>query len=80
MDGSSFKPATHAAAAGMGMLVVFVVDDIDALHDTDRRVLVWESLRTLRDRGITVIAAASTPVELTRLGWDVAPTHIALPD
>ena len=60
--------------------VCWVVDDIDALHDTDRRVLVWESLRTLRDRGITVIAAASTPVELTRLGWDVAPTHIALPD
>jgi len=26
----SFKPATHAAAAGEGMLVVFVVDDIDA--------------------------------------------------
>ncbi len=26
----SFKPATHEAAAGMGMLIVFVVDDIDA--------------------------------------------------
>ncbi len=30
---SSFKPATHAAAAGMGMLIVFVVDDIDAEWD-----------------------------------------------
>jgi uncharacterized glyoxalase superfamily protein PhnB len=29
----SFKPATHAAAAGEGMLVVFVVDDIDAEWD-----------------------------------------------
>ncbi len=29
----SFKPATHAAAAGVGMLVVFVVDDIDAEWD-----------------------------------------------
>lgn len=27
---ASFKPETHAAAAGMGMLVVFVVDDVDA--------------------------------------------------
>jgi uncharacterized glyoxalase superfamily protein PhnB len=34
----SFKPATHAAAAGMGMLVVFVVDDIDA---------EWERLQGL---------------------------------
>jgi uncharacterized glyoxalase superfamily protein PhnB len=29
----SFKPQTHAAAAGMGVLVVFVVDDIDAEWD-----------------------------------------------
>jgi uncharacterized glyoxalase superfamily protein PhnB len=35
---ASFKPATHAAAAGMGMLVVFVVDDIDA---------EWERLQGL---------------------------------
>ena len=68
------------ALALLGDPQLIVVDDIDALHDTDGRGLVWESLRTLRDRGITVIAAASTPVELTRLGWDVAPTHIALPD
>jgi uncharacterized glyoxalase superfamily protein PhnB len=26
----SFRPATHEAAAGMGTLIVFVVDDIDA--------------------------------------------------
>ncbi|TXG85047.1 MAG: glyoxalase [Thermomicrobiales bacterium] len=32
----SFKPATHAAAAGMGLLVVFVVEEIDT---------EWERLR-----------------------------------
>lgn len=29
----TFKPITHAAAAGAGILVVFVVDDIDAEWD-----------------------------------------------
>ena len=34
----SFRPATHEAAAGMGMLIVFVVDHIDA---------EWERLQGL---------------------------------
>lgn len=33
----TFRPASHAAAAGPGVLLVFVVDDIDA---------EWERLRT----------------------------------
>ncbi len=56
-----------------------VVDDIDALHDTESRRLVWESLRSLTESGVTVIASASTDRELSRLGWDTLPTHIALP-
>jgi ABC-type multidrug transport system ATPase subunit len=56
-----------------------VVDDIDALHDTDSRRLVWESLRSLTEQGVTVIASASTDRELSRLGWDTLPNHIALP-
>ncbi|MCA0295207.1 MAG: ATP-binding cassette domain-containing protein [Actinobacteria bacterium] len=56
-----------------------VVDDIDALHDTDGRRLVWESLRTLGRLGVTVIAAAASASELSRLGWDEPPHHIALP-
>lgn len=35
---ASFRPESHAAAAGMGMLIVFVVDDIDA---------EWERLQGL---------------------------------
>ena len=56
-----------------------VVDDIDALHDTDSRRLVWESLRSLTEHGVTVIASASTDRELSRLGWETLPNHIALP-
>jgi ABC-type multidrug transport system ATPase subunit len=58
---------------------LIVVDDIDALHDTDGRRLVWESLRALTERGVTVIASAATAGELSRLGWDTLPTHIPLP-
>jgi len=56
-----------------------VVDDVDSLHDLDGRRLVWESLRALTDSGVTVIAAASTAGDLSRLGWAELPNHIALP-
>jgi ABC-type multidrug transport system ATPase subunit len=56
-----------------------VVDDIDALRDTDSRRLVWESLRTLSERGVTVIASAASAGELSRLGWDTLPEHVVLP-
>ncbi len=56
-----------------------VVDDIDALHDTECRRLVWESLRTLTRRGVTVVTSATTAGELSRLGWDTLPNHIPLP-
>lgn len=56
-----------------------VVDDIDALHDTDGRWLVWESLRTISRYGVTVIASAASAGESSRLGWDTLPNHIALP-
>jgi len=40
---------------------------------------VWESLRTLSERGVTVITAAASAGELSRLGWDTLPGHVALP-
>jgi len=55
-----------------------VVDDIDALHDTESRRLVWESLRALTLRGVTVVTAAATAGELSRLGWETLPNHIPL--
>lgn len=58
---------------------LLVVDDVDALHDVDSRRRVWDSLRALAEQGVTVIAAASTGGDLSRLGWADLPNHIALP-
>ncbi|MBU3976902.1 ATP-binding cassette domain-containing protein [Propionicimonas sp.] len=58
---------------------VIVVDDIDSLHDTDGRRRVWECLHGIAATGVTVIVAAATAGELTRLGWATLPNHIALP-
>lgn len=57
---------------------LIVVDDIDALYDTDRRRRVWEALHGLADQGITVIVAAASASELSRLGWAQLPDHINL--
>lgn len=67
------------ALALLGDPLLVVVDDIDALHDTESRRLVWESLRALTRRGVTVVAAAATAGELSRLGWDTLPNHVPLP-
>jgi ABC-type multidrug transport system ATPase subunit len=67
------------ALALLGGPQLIVVDDIDALHDTDSRRLVWESLRALTERGVTVITAAATASELSRLGGNDLPNHIPLP-
>ncbi len=67
------------ALALLGRPDLVVVDDIDALHDTDGRRLVWESLRTLSRYGVTVVASAASASELSRLGWDEPPLHLPLP-
>jgi ABC-type multidrug transport system ATPase subunit len=58
---------------------LIVVDDIDSLHDTEGRRRVWECLHGIADTGVTVIVAAATAGELSRLGWATLPTHIGLP-
>lgn len=57
---------------------LIVVDDIDSLHDTDGRRRVWEALHGLTDQGLTVIVAAASASELSRLGWAHLPNHIDL--
>lgn len=58
---------------------LLVVDDIDSLHDTDGRRRVWEALHGLADAGTTVVVAATSAGELSRLGWAVLPNHFPLP-
>ncbi len=57
---------------------LIVVDDIDSLHDTDGRRRVWEALHGLADTGTTVVVAATSAGELSRLGWAVLPNHFPL--
>lgn len=57
---------------------LIVVDDIDSLYDTDGRRRVWEALHGLTDHGLTVIVAAASASELSRLGWAQLPDHIDL--
>lgn len=57
---------------------LLVVDDIDALHDTEGRRRVWEALHGIADRGVTVVVAAASAGELSRLGWAKLPHHINL--
>lgn len=58
---------------------LIVVDELDQLHDTGRRDIVWERLRVLADAGLTVVTSASGSKELDRLGWATPPLHVALP-
>jgi ABC-type multidrug transport system ATPase subunit len=66
------------ALALMSSPQLLVVDDIDALHDTDGRRRVWEALNGLTDLGVTVVVSAASAGELSRLGWARLPQHIAL--
>lgn len=66
------------ALALLGGPDLVVVDDIDSLHDMDSRRLVWESLRALTGRGVTVVASAATAGDISRLGWETPPTCIPI--
>ena len=55
---ASFKPATHAAA-GMGMLVVFVVDEIDAEWERLQGLELLLPRQTKPSRGASGISRCS---------------------
>ena len=40
---------------------LLVVDDLDQVHDPDRRRLVWDRLEALTLDGLTVVAASAAP-------------------
>lgn len=67
------------ALAMLGAPDLIVLDDVDSLHDTEGRRQVWEALHGLTDAGVTVVVSATSPGELSRLGWAVLPQHVALP-
>src|SRR4051794_17281994 len=46
---------------------LLVVDDLDQVHDPDRRLIVWDRLDALTRDGLTVIAATAAPAPHTVL-------------
>lgn len=56
------------ALAMMSTPQLIAIDEIDQLHDTDARDLVWDRLRAIAATGVTVVASTASPAELTRLG------------
>lgn len=50
---------------------LLVVDDLDQVHDPDRRALVWERLDALTADGLTVVAASAAAAPRTVLDLSV---------
>jgi ABC-type cobalamin/Fe3+-siderophores transport system ATPase subunit len=50
---------------------LLVVDDLDQVHDPDRRLIVWDRLDALTRDGLTVIAATAAPAPHTVLDLSV---------
>ncbi|MGC3995608.1 MAG: YhgE/Pip family protein [Propionicimonas sp.] len=67
------------ALALLGAPELVVVDDIDALRDTDSRRRVGASLQALAASGVTVIASASSAADLAHLSSGTPAHHVPLP-
>ena len=52
---------------------LLVVDDVDQVHDTQRRQFVWSRLEAIAAAGITVVAAVASLDEVRRFTWTTAP-------
>jgi len=57
---------------------LLVVDDVDQVHDSRRRQLVWAGLETVARTGTTVVAAVASLDEVTRFDWDRPPRQVFL--
>ncbi|MEV7972154.1 ATP-binding cassette domain-containing protein [Cellulomonas sp. NPDC089187] len=57
---------------------LLVVDDVDQVHDTERRRTVWSRLEALAADGLTVIAAVASLDEAARVPWSTPPQLVTL--
>lgn len=57
---------------------LLVVDDVDQVHDDERRQLVWSRLEALAADGLTVVASCASSDEVDRMRWTRTPTVVAL--
>ena len=64
-----------AMAQGPSMLVV---DDLDQVHDSARRQLVWDRLEAITEAGATVIGSIASAGEVAAMRWSTPPTQVTL--
>lgn len=57
---------------------LLVVDDVDQVHDTERRRTVWARLESLAADGLTVIASVASLDEAARVPWSTPPQLVTL--
>lgn len=57
---------------------LLVVDDVDQVHDSVRRQIVWSRLEALAGSGTTVIASVSSLGEAAAMSWTVRPEQFHL--
>jgi ABC-type cobalamin/Fe3+-siderophores transport system ATPase subunit len=57
---------------------LLVVDDVDQVHDTERRRTVWTRLEALAADGLTVIATVASLDEAARVPWSTPPQLVTL--
>lgn len=57
---------------------LLVVDDVDQVHDSTRRQVVWDRLGAIAAAGTTVVASVASLDEIARMRWQRAPHQINL--
>lgn len=57
---------------------LLVVDDLDQVHDTARRQIVWDRLAALASTGLTVIASVASSGEVDAMSWADEPHVVRL--
>jgi len=57
---------------------LLVVDDVDQVHDSQRRRCVWTRLEAIAAGGTTVVASVASLDEVARVRWATLPQHITL--
>lgn len=57
---------------------LLVVDDVDQVHDSARRQLVWSRLEAIAASGTTVLASVASLDEVARFAWERPPRQVFL--
>ncbi|GHG47436.1 hypothetical protein GCM10011331_08240 [Flavimobilis marinus] len=57
---------------------LLVVDDLDQVHDTARRQIVWDRLAALAAAGLTVVASVASAGEVDAMTWVREPRVVRL--